>query len=177
MLARLGRWAATLQPVTSLLLAARLCLQRRDASGIETEVALAPSARMLAWSGRRAAAPLVTSALALDPVWKSAIPFAAFPPEASPTLTIDAEARMSQPQRRRRRSRRAETLPPELQHVHLNAAGIDIGAEAHFVAVPPGRDPEGQEVRQFAAFTADLYTLADWLAPPGAAAGAGGGRP
>jgi hypothetical protein len=34
-----------------------------------------------------------------------------------------------------------------LQHLNLNAAGIDIGATAHFVAVPPDRDP--QPVRQF----------------------------
>jgi transposase len=48
-----------------------------------------------------------------------------------------------------------------LQHLNLNAAGIDIGATAHFVAVPPDRDP--QPVRQFATFTADLHRLADWL--------------
>ena len=28
-----------------------------------------------------------------------------------------------------------------LEVVHLNAAGIDIGNESHYVAVPPGRDP------------------------------------
>jgi transposase len=48
-----------------------------------------------------------------------------------------------------------------LQHLNLNAAGIDIGATAHFVAVPPDRDP--QPVRQFATFTADLHRLAAWL--------------
>lgn len=55
----------------------------------------------------------------------------------------------------------APSLPAQLQHLNLNAAGIDIGATAHFVAVPPDRDP--QPVRQFATFTADLYRLADWL--------------
>jgi transposase len=54
-------------------------------------------------------------------------------------------------------------LPPALRHVHLNAAGIDVGAGSHHVAVPPGRDPEGREVREFGAFTADLYALAAWL--------------
>ncbi|HEY8159778.1 MAG TPA: IS110 family transposase [Methylobacter sp.] len=44
---------------------------------------------------------------------------------------------------------------------HPNAAGIDIGASSHFVAVPPGRDE--QPVREFLSFTADLYALADWL--------------
>ena len=47
--------------------------------------------------------------------------------------------------------------------MNLHAAGIDIGAESHYVAVPEGRDPEGRDVRQFAAFTADLQALADWL--------------
>ncbi len=43
----------------------------------------------------------------------------------------------------------------------LNAAGIDVGAEEHYVAVPEDRD--SQPVRRFDAFTADLYRLADWL--------------
>src|SRR5262249_7589328 len=47
-------------------------------------------------------------------------------------------------------------LPPELRQVNLNAAGIDVGAESHYVAVPAGRDPEGRDVRQFGAFTGDL---------------------
>jgi transposase len=55
----------------------------------------------------------------------------------------------------------SRSLPAELQHLNLNAAGIDIGAAAHFVAVPPDRDP--QPVREFATFTADLHRLADWL--------------
>jgi transposase len=48
-----------------------------------------------------------------------------------------------------------------LKQVHLNAAGIDVGSEFHFVAVPPSRDQ--QPVRRFEAFTADLHALADWL--------------
>src|ERR687886_523875 len=59
----------------------------------------------------------------------------------------------------------SQSLPTQLQHLNLNAAGIDIGASAHFVAVPPDRDP--QPVRQFATFTADLHRLADWLAACG----------
>lgn len=50
-----------------------------------------------------------------------------------------------------------------LDQVHHNAAGIDIGAQTHYVAVPPGRDPEGKDVRSFESFTADLYALASWL--------------
>lgn len=39
--------------------------------------------------------------------------------------------------------------------------GIDIGANSHFVAVPADRDEE--PVREFAAFTADLLALVQWL--------------
>jgi transposase len=45
--------------------------------------------------------------------------------------------------------------------MHLNAAGIDVGAECHWVAVPPDRDV--QPVQRFGTFTADLYALAEWL--------------
>jgi transposase len=36
---------------------------------------------------------------------------------------------------------------------HPNAAGVDIGNTAHFVAVPPDRDDE--PVREFPSFTVD----------------------
>ena len=49
----------------------------------------------------------------------------------------------------------------ELSPLNQNAAGIDVGAESHFVAVPPDRDE--RPVQEFAAFTSDLYKLADWL--------------
>ena len=45
--------------------------------------------------------------------------------------------------------------------MHVNAAGIDVGATEHWVAVPADRDEE--PVRRFGAFTADLYALAAWL--------------
>ncbi len=44
---------------------------------------------------------------------------------------------------------------------HPNAAGIDIGNAAHYVAVPPDRDDE--PVREFPSFTVDLNAIADWL--------------
>ena len=50
---------------------------------------------------------------------------------------------------------------PLLERVNPNAAGIDCGSEMHYVAVPPGRDPE--PVRCFKTFTDDLHRLADWL--------------
>lgn len=49
----------------------------------------------------------------------------------------------------------------DLRQVNEHAAGIDIGAERHYVAVPPGADPH--PVREFSVFTKDLYAIADWL--------------
>ena len=57
---------------------------------------------------------------------------------------------------------RREGLPAELSRVNIGAAGVDVGASSHFVAVPENSCE--QPVREFAAFTADLYRLADWLA-------------
>jgi transposase len=48
-----------------------------------------------------------------------------------------------------------------LQHIHLNAAGIDVGSCSHFVAVPEGRD--AVSVCEFGTFTCDLEVLAEWL--------------
>ena len=45
--------------------------------------------------------------------------------------------------------------------IHPNAAGIDVGAKEHVVAVPCDRD--SQPVRTFQAFTPDLHELAAWL--------------
>ena len=60
-----------------------------------------------------------------------------------------------------KKGRDARRLPAELSRVNLNAAGIDVGAGSHFVAVP--EDRWEQAVREFEAFTADLYRMADWL--------------
>lgn len=54
-------------------------------------------------------------------------------------------------------------LPREFEQININAAGIDIGAQKHYVAVPRGRDPQGRDIRHFETFTTDLYALADWL--------------
>jgi len=59
------------------------------------------------------------------------------------------------------RSFQIKKLPAQLQHINLNAAGIDIGSERHMVAVPEGRDEVS--VREFGTFTADLEALAAWL--------------
>jgi transposase len=57
--------------------------------------------------------------------------------------------------------RKRPTTQSAISLTHPNAAGIDIGSAAHFVAVPPDRDDE--PVREFASFTSDLHRLADWL--------------
>ncbi len=64
-----------------------------------------------------------------------------------------------------KKGRGAQRLPAELSRVNLNSAGIDVGAGSHFVAVP--EDRWEQSVREFEAFTAELYRLADWLAECG----------
>jgi transposase len=48
-----------------------------------------------------------------------------------------------------------------LQVIHPNAAGLDIGSEEIWAAVPPGRDRE--PVRQFGTYTEDIHALVDWL--------------
>ena len=67
--------------------------------------------------------------------------------------TVIVEAVMS--------TRKSSAKPAGLSQLNLNAAGIDVGATSHFVAVPADRAE--QPVQEFAAFTADLYRLADWL--------------
>jgi len=60
-----------------------------------------------------------------------------------------------------RRRGRPKGKRVQVEVVNPNAAGIDVGSEVHYVAVPPDRDPE--PVRSFKCFTADLNVLADWL--------------
>lgn len=52
-----------------------------------------------------------------------------------------------------------------MEQLNADAGGIDIGSASHFVAVPEDRDD--RSVREFAAYTEDLYRLADWLAECG----------
>jgi transposase len=54
-----------------------------------------------------------------------------------------------------------EEIFEKLDIVHPNAAGIDIGAETHYVSVP--EDRANPSVRTFACFTADLEEMAIWL--------------
>lgn len=48
-----------------------------------------------------------------------------------------------------------------LRPLNENAAGLDVGATFHVVAVPPDRADES--VRTFQSFTGDLHAMADWL--------------
>ena len=57
-----------------------------------------------------------------------------------------------------KKKKRRHTHP---QVINPHAAGIDCGASAHYVAVPPSMSEE--PVRRFSSFTHDLHALADWL--------------
>ena len=62
---------------------------------------------------------------------------------------------------RREMMRKMQSEDLSLEVVHPQAAGIDIGNESHYVAVPPSRDP--QPVRCFGCTTAELKKMAEWL--------------
>jgi transposase len=62
---------------------------------------------------------------------------------------------------RKELARQLRTADPGLAVMHPDAAGIDVGNSAHYVAVRPDRDLHS--VRRFECFTADLHRLADWL--------------
>ena len=48
-----------------------------------------------------------------------------------------------------------------LEQINLYAAGIDIGSQMHYVAVPAELDD--QPIRSYSCFTGDLKSMADWL--------------
>jgi hypothetical protein len=62
---------------------------------------------------------------------------------------------------RRETMRKIQSEDISLEVVHPNAAGIDIGNESHYVAVPPSRN--SQPVWRFGCTTAELKAMADWL--------------
>ena len=64
-------------------------------------------------------------------------------------------------QQRREVGQRLNAADPGLEVVHRDAAGIDIGNESHFVAVPTGRGE--QAVQEFGSWTGDLQRMAAWL--------------
>jgi hypothetical protein len=62
---------------------------------------------------------------------------------------------------RREMTRKIQSEDLSLEVVHPHAAGIDIGNESHYVAVPPTRD--SQPVRRFGCTTWELKEMAVWL--------------
>ena len=58
---------------------------------------------------------------------------------------------------KRKKKKTLDSLKP----INLNAAGIDIGADSHWVSVASDKNEEN--VREFKCYTPDLYALADWL--------------
>ena len=62
---------------------------------------------------------------------------------------------------RRELGRQVHADDPALQVIHPNAAGIDVGSESHFVAIPSSRDAD--PIREFGSWTADLHKMAKWL--------------
>src|SRR5215510_14759050 len=77
--------------------------------------------------------------------------------------TPPTSGKWSEMNRRERREviRKMQSKDLSLEVVHPEAAGIDIGNESHYVAVPPARD--SQPVRRFGCTTAELKMLAAWL--------------
>jgi transposase len=62
---------------------------------------------------------------------------------------------------RRETIRKIQSEELSLEVIHPDAAGIYIGNESHYAAVPPSRD--SQPVRRFGCTTAELKAMADWL--------------
>src|SRR5215831_17097349 len=62
---------------------------------------------------------------------------------------------------RRELARKIQDDDISLEVVHPDAAGIDIGNETHYAAVPPKRDSE--PVRRFGCTTAELRAMGAWL--------------
>ena len=62
-----------------------------------------------------------------------------------------------------KKSSKSKNNIAEFELLNPNVAGIDIGSEFHYVAVPKGRDCEDEDVKRFGCFTSDFYALLHWL--------------
>jgi len=102
-----------------------------------------------------------------DPRWRD---FQSIRDRAEPRKFTDEENSMAKPKkpksiRKSKRNRPAQLESQDctlgLSVVHPKAAGIDVGNEDHWVAIPPSLDPE--PVRRFSCFNWDLIALANWL--------------
>jgi len=83
--------------------------------------------------------------------------------KAAPSARGPESAGWQQMNRKQRRemARKIQAEDLSLEVVHPHAAGIDIGNESHYVAVPSTRDE--QPVRRFGCTTAELKAMAAWL--------------
>jgi transposase len=63
------------------------------------------------------------------------------------------------------KSKKESKSQSKIRVMHPDAAGIDIGSQSHWVAVPADRAE--LSVREFSSFTGGLHKLADWLAECG----------
>jgi hypothetical protein len=79
--------------------------------------------------------------------------------QRSPRATLRSYQRKA----RGRQSKQSKGDPrgSALSIKHPDAAGIDVGARVHYVAVPQGRAEPS--VRSFGAYTAQLEALVQWL--------------
>jgi transposase len=81
------------------------------------------------------------------------------------TKAVVGDAKSSAPRKNRKQrrelARRIQAGDISLEVMHPDAAGIDIGNESHYVAVPPSRDAE--PVRRFGCVTGELREMVDWL--------------
>jgi len=60
-----------------------------------------------------------------------------------------------------KKGKKTTPIPENMPVIHPHAAGIDVGAEEHWVCVPADRD--AQPIQKLSAFTCDLHRLADWF--------------
>src|SRR5262249_44015008 len=127
---------------------------------------LVPGAAVTSLVARLGVSPFGKLNLSTPPAL--AVPFVPFV-----SLSLLKEAAMTP--RRQKKLRQPRSLEP-LHVTHAHAAGIDVHAAVHWVAVPPGDAPPPApdhpthlpaHVRSFGACTADLVQLADWLAQCG----------
>jgi hypothetical protein len=76
-----------------------------------------------------------------------------------------SDAQRSAPKRKARGSRcpqgKGDRRRSKLTITNPDAAGIDVGAQVHYAAVPEGRDQVS--VRSFGAYTAQLDELVQWF--------------
>ena len=77
------------------------------------------------------------------------------------TRTLPARGGQLSRKERRELVRQIQSDNVTLEIVHANAAGIDVGKDTHYVAVPPDRD--AKPVQCFASCTEGLQQMVAWL--------------